>query len=281
MTKHDKAALISSSLLAVLVIASVVLALYNGSAQNQQAELFVLIGIILLSIFSVGIVFFTRVRRSGYEKKISKEYFAVYQSIKNTLSVSELSRIDRKEALADIQELILSAQHSRKPVQSAFPDVDLFTRQLVLAYGGKNRKVLLSFISGCMMFVFFVVITQTLLWLENPAQTFFSQRVDFSMLVFFFVIAFFVYPLIRLLIGKQNLWAYILPIIIGLSLVGLLELLRHFFYGIPLVKTLLDGTACMIPNVAVLGILLLSIPICLLLKRVIRLRSLLSRQSQA
>ena len=277
MTKHDKAALISSSLLAVLVIASVVLALYNGSAQNQQAELIVLIGIILLSIFSVGIVFFTRVRRSGYEKRISKEYFAVYQSIKNTLSVSELSQIDRKEALADIQELILSAQHSGKPVQSAFPDVDLFTRQLVLAYGGKNRKVLLSFLSGCMLFVFFVVMTQTLLWLENPAQTFFSQRIDFSMLVFFFVIAFFVYPLIRLLIGKQNLWAYVLPIIIGLSLVGILELLRHFFYGIPLVKTLLDGTACMIPNVAVLGILLLSIPICLLLKRVIRLRSLLSR----
>lgn len=278
MTKHDKAALISSSLLAVLVIASVIVSFFTGTAPNQPAELLVSIGIILLSLFSIGIVFLTRVRRSGYEKKIGKEYFAIYQAIKNALSVSELSRVDRKEALADIQELILSAQHSGKPIASAFPDVDLFIRQLILAYGGKKRKFLFSLLSGCILFVFFIVMIQTLLWLEDLSTPFFYQRIDISMVVFCFAIAFFVYPWIRQLFSKQSIWAYVLPIAIGLSLVGILELLRHFFYAVPFVKMLLDGTIQMIPGVAALGIYLLLIPLLLLIKHAIRLRSLRSNE---
>lgn len=278
MTKHDKAALISSSLLAVLVIASVIVSLFGSTPPNQPAELEVSIGIILLSLLSIGIVFFTRVRRSGYEKKINTAYYTVYQSIKNALSASELSRLDRKEALADIQELILSAQNSRKPVESAFPDTDLFIRQVIFAYGGKKKKFLFSLLNGCILFVFFILMIQTLLWLENPLLPFFSQRIDISILMFCFVIAFFVYPWIRQLFSKQSIWAYILPIVFGLSLVGILELLRYFFCTVPFVKMLLDGTMQMIPGVAILGMYLILIPLLLLIKHTVRFRSFRSSE---
>jgi hypothetical protein len=79
-----------------------------------------------------------------------------------------------------------------------------------------------------------------------------------------------VLPLLRRLAAKQSIWAYILPLVTGILLIGLMEILRKFFYAIPLVKAILDGTVLMIPNAVLFGIYLLAIPMFLLLKSAIR-----------
>ena len=89
-------------------------------------------------------------------------------------------------------------------------------------------------------------------------------------MLFFIIIAICVLPFLRRLAAKQSIWAYIMPLVTGILLIGLMEISRKLFYAIPLVKAILDGTVLMIPNAAVFGIYLLAIPMLLLLKSAIR-----------
>lgn len=90
------------------------------------------------------------------------------------------------------------------------------------------------------------------------------------MLFFFAVISFIVLPLVRFFSAKQSLWAYALPLLSGIFLIGILEALRLFFSGSSFIIALLDKSIQMIPSVAVFGVYLLAGLLLMLAKRLIR-----------
>ena len=83
MTKRNKIVLLASIFLALCVIATVILNLKYTIHNNAiNIESFILIGIvILLSIISVPIVYFSKVRKSKFERMLSNEHFQKYEII--------------------------------------------------------------------------------------------------------------------------------------------------------------------------------------------------------
>lgn len=122
-------------------------------------------------------------------------------------------------------------------------------------------------------FVLFVIGASLFLWLEETQQSFFAIRLEIAMVVFLILVAFVLLPAIRKQTSTKNPWTFFLPIATGILFVLLAELLRGLFYNLEVVKQFLDGTLQMIPNAGFLAIYLLSIPVFLLAKQIIRNRS--------
>ena len=278
MTKRDKIVVLSSAVLAAAVIASVVVVGTKSAGWNQSSSFPLGVGLIVLSLLSVGFVFFRLVRKSSFEKRLKPEFFIAYQGMKDGINNSELRPEDRREALSDILEILISAQENGKPVDQAIPDPLEFTQEVIEAYTNKRRRGLFFLLNGGVAFLSFVVLVHTLLWLEDPAQSFFSQKIDYNMLFLFAAVAFAVLPLVKQLSARQTPWMYIVPLLSGILFIGLMEALRHLFYHVALVKAFLDGAASMIPNAVILGGYLLVILLLVLAKRMIRRR--LTQQEQ-
>lgn len=270
MTKRDRIVIVCAVLLAVFVITGVVFQGITNAVWKQASSLLVTVGFILIGLFSVFVVLFLRIRKSAYEKRLQPDYFAVYQGIQDALNASALPKADRRDALSDILELLLSAQNSAKPIDSVIPNPAAFTQSVLQSYASNARRCFFNLINGCFACLAFVVLTQTLLWLESPRQSFFLAQIDVSMLFFFAVISFIVLPLVRLFSAKQSLWAYALPLLSGILLIGILEALRLFFSGSSFINALLDHSIQMIPSIAVLGVYLLAILLLVLVKWMIR-----------
>ena len=272
MTKRDKIVVLSSSVLALAVIVSIAIYGIKTTAWDQSASFPLGVGLIVLSLLSVGFVFFRLVRKSSFEKRLKPEFLIAYQGVKDGINNSELRPEDRREALFDILELMISAQECGKTVGAAFPDTAGFTQAVIDAYTNKGRRGLFFLLNGGVAFLSFVVLVHTLLWLEYPALGFFSQKIDYNMLFLFAAVAFAVLPLVKLLSARQTSWMYIVPLLSGILFIGLMEALRHFFYHAALVKAFLDGAASMIPNAVILGGYLLAILLLVLAKWMIRRR---------
>ncbi len=226
MTKRDKVVMINAVVLAILVIATTILQAATNAEQNRPVLWPVTIAIILLCLFSVVFVFIRRVRKSTYEKRLKPDFFNAYQGIKDALVSSELPTVYQREASSDILELLLSAQASGKTVDSVIPNTKEFSKRILYAYSSKSRAGVIGLIDGCIAFLLFVLVSHTLLWLEQTSQNYFIVKTDASMIFFFIIIAICVLPFLRRLAAKQSYWAYILPLLTGILLIGLMEISR-------------------------------------------------------
>ena len=274
MTKRDKIIILFASILAILVIASIIFQRTYDGTKGQSSPILLTIGLIVVSLLSVVFVYVRFVRKSRYEKRLHPEYYETYQGIKDSLAHSNLPLTDKREAISDILELLISAQENGKAVSDVIPNGTEFAYKVIQAYMKNGRKWVLLLLDGCVAFFGFILLTQTLLWLEQPLQNYFLQKIDNSLLLFFAVIAFVVLPFIKWCSAKQSYWAYMLPLLSGITLIGLMEALRYFFYESALVKILLDGSVPMIPSISVLGGYILLATLLFLGRRMIRRRSI-------
>jgi len=265
----------SSVLLALLVILSAIAFALSSTSQNaaNNASTFLIAIIILVSISSVFVVYFTNVQKRKYEKLLNQEYFQEYEILKDAVANSQLAISNKKEINEDILDILLSAQEAGKSVHDVVGNPERFAQEILLSYARPTQLAILSFLDSLIAFVLFVIGTSLLLWLGEPRQSFFAIRLDIAMVVFFILVAFVLLPVTRKQTSTKNPWAFLLPIAIGVLFVLLAELLRAFFYNLEIVKQFLDGTVRMIPNAGFLTIYLLAIPVFLLLKQILRNRS--------
>ena len=271
MTTRNKVLILSSLLLAILVITSVVL--WQVSAVNQNGAgttpVFLLITIIVISVLSVFVVYFLKIRKRKYEKKLNYEYYEQYEIIKDALINSQLPAPTRKDIIEDVLDLLLSAQDSGKSINVVLHDTDAFVRNIIQSYANPVRLGLLSLFDSLIAFILMVVGASAFLWLEETGQGFFSTSIDFGMVVFFGLVAFLLFPVTKTGFGTRNPWIFVVPVAGGILFVLLSEILRAFFYDINAVQYFLDGTVRMVPNGWVLAI-----PLLLVLKIITRKRML-------
>jgi len=104
MTQRNKIALISAVLLALLVILSAIAFAISSTPQNtaNKASTLLIAIIILVSISSVFIVYFTKVRKRKYEKLLNQEYYQEYEILKDAVANSQLAISNKKEINEDI-----------------------------------------------------------------------------------------------------------------------------------------------------------------------------------
>jgi hypothetical protein len=274
MTKRNIIVLMTSIFLALCVIATVIIGFYyTASKKSINNNSLIIIGaIILLSIISVFIVYFLKVRKSRFEKMLNNEYFQKYEIIKDAIRNSQLSDITKKEIREDILDLLISAQNSGKSAEDSVGSPEIFTMEILLTYSKPGRLAVLSVIDGIIYFILFVLGASIILWLEQSGISFFNTGIDIIIIVFFFIISFILIPVIRKLTSTHNYWMFILPLAFGIVFILFAEIIRRFFYSNEIVKQFLDGTIRMVPNVIILIIYIVLIPTALFFKSYIRRR---------
>ncbi len=274
MTTRNKVLILSSLLLAILVIASVIL--WQVSAVNQgnggTTPVFLLITIIVISVLSVFLVYFLKIRKRRFENNLNKEYYERYEIIKDALVNSQLPAPTKKDIIEDVLDLLLTAQNSGKPINAVVENTDDFVRNIIQSYANPVKLGLLSLFDSLIAFSLMVLGATTFIWLERTSQGFFSTSIDFGMVLFFGLVAFLLFPVTKVGSGTRNPWIFVVPVAGGILFVLLSELLRAFFYDAKAVQYFLDGMIRMVPNVWVLAIYILVIPLLMMLKQVIRKR---------
>lgn len=278
MTKRNKVILFVSVFLAICVIASVILYLrYNFSADSINIRSLILITIIiLLSIISIPVVYFSKVRKSKFEAMLNNEYFQKYEIIKDAVMNSQLSNISKNEIMEDMLDMLITAQKSGKSADDTVGNPGSFARNILLAYYKPGRLPVLSLIDGAIYFIAFILGASIFLWFEQSSFGLFEIGIDISMLIFFFLICFIIIPVTKKYISTKNYWVFILPVASGIVFILIAELVRRFFYNNEIIRLLLDGTVRMIPNIFLLILYIILIPALLLLKSYIRKRLLRS-----
>ncbi|MBE0684951.1 MAG: DUF1129 family protein [Anaerolineaceae bacterium] len=274
MTTRNKALLVSSIVLALLVIASIVFWEITGQSNGERLPAVALAAIIIISVLSVFVVYFSKIQKKKYEKLLNREYYEQYEIIKDAVANSQLSAVTKKDVIEDILELLLSAQESGKPVASVVGDPQSFSQEIMSSFAKPYRLALLDLFDSLIAFILMVVGASFMLWLEQTQQSFYVTKLDISMIAFFILVAFLLIPVTKAGTGTRNPWIFIIPVAGGVLFVLIAELLRAFLYDVDLVRQLLDDSVRMVPNMITLIIYLLSVPLFLILKRVFRRRML-------
>ncbi len=276
LTKNNKIILFSSILLALLVILSVLIwgFMDNKNPDGGNLPLPLLVTILAAAVLSVFVVFFTKIRRKKYEKSLNSAYFEKYEQVKDAVYHSQLPMGIKKEISEDVLELVLSAQNEGKQAEEVYGDVQAFSKNILSAYAKPSRFIFLNLIDSLIALILFVFGVNLFLWLENADQTIFAMRIDIAMIAFFILVAFILVPVIKSQFSSSNPWVYLLPIVGGISFVGVAELLRFYFYENPAVQWFLDGSVRLMPNLPALLSFVVSIPLLLILKLFIRGRIL-------
>lgn len=278
MTRRNKITILSSLALAIIVILSIIVWAISPASQNNREAIPVIIYalVILACISSIFVVYFTKVRKKNYEKLLNKEYIETYQIIKDSISNSQLSRAVKQEIIEDILDLLLSAQKSGKYVGNVVDNPDEFTREIFKSYAKPTHLAILSFFDSMIAFDLIILGANALIWFENIQQTFFAIGLDISMITFFVLIAFGLIPLTTRLTSTKNPWMFFLPLIAGVAFILTMELLRIIFNELKVIEQFLNGTIRMIPNAKILIIYIISLPVLLLMKNLVRKRLLRS-----
>lgn len=274
MTTRNKVLLFSSIVLALLVIASIVVWEITGQSSDEQMPVLLIVAIIIISVLSVFVVYFSKIQKKKYEKLLNQEYYEQYEIIKDAVANSQLSVGTKKDIIEDILELLLSAQESGKPVASVIGDPQLFSQEIMSSFAKPYRLALLDLFDSLIAFFLMVLGASFVLWLEQTQQSFYVTKLDISMIAFFILVAFLLIPVTKAGTGTRNPWVFMIPVAGGVLFVLIAELLRAFLYDVDLVRQLLDDSVRMVPNMITLIIYLLSVPLFLILKRVFRRRML-------
>jgi len=276
MTKRNKIVLLTSIFLALCVIATVIINLkytIQNSAINTNS--FILIGIIILfSIISVPVVYFLKVRKSKFESMLSSEYFQKYEIIRDSVMNSQLSGTAKKEIKEDVLDILISAQKSNKSAGDTIGNPETFAREILKAYAKPGRLSVLSIIDGIMYFILFILGASIFIWFEQTDMSFFETGIDIRMITLFFIISFILLPVTKKLTSTHNYWMFILPVAFRIVFVLFAEIIRRFFYSNEIIRQFLDGIVRMVPNIIILILYIVLIPIVLFFKSYIRRRLL-------
>lgn len=256
MTQRSKIIQLSSVLLAVCLIASAILLITEGRGDlNSTSISAISVGIILTSALSVINVYLSKIKKKSDELKLNESFFREYEMIRDTVMNSELPKSEKNGIVEDVLEMLLTAQFNGRTIQATVGNTESFAKSILSACTGKPQSLILGFLDGSIGFLLFSLLISLMLWLEDFSKGFFNQNIDISTVVFCVIISFALIPAIRQFSLKKNAWAYLIPFVVGFTYIGTVKLLRSYFYEASGVKTFLDGTVVLIPNIAALTVI--------------------------
>jgi len=272
MTKRERIVILSSALLALCVIVSAIVFLIQAAAAgNADMMSYLVMGIcILLGVFSVVGVYFLKVRKEKYEKLLNADYFLKYEIIRDAIFNSQLSASGKKEIKEDVLDMLLSAQNAGKSAAAVVTNPATFAQEILHAFAKPSRFFLMTLLDGIIGFSLFVVGFTTILWLEQIETSYFAIGIDTNMTVLLVFVAFLLIPVTKRLTSTERPWMFLLPLAFGLLFVLASELLRALFYDVEAVRNYLDGTIRMIPGWPILIIYVLTVPLGLVSKVLLR-----------
>ncbi len=264
MNTRQWAILANAAVLAVLVLAGLAAVLLAQPPEGPLVALYaVLAGV---SVLSVPVVYLLKIRPRRSEALLRDDFARRFALIRDSIAASNLAAGTKREIAGDCLELLLSAQQGGRSAEDAIPDPVAFAEDILDAYGRRSLRAWQAVPRGLLYLVFFVLGTQTLLWLEDTQQSWFAVPIDLGMFLFFVLIAFVLVPILRLPRLQGRIWLYSLPVLTGLLFIGFAELMRWLAPDSGFVRLVLDGAAGFVPTPGALMAWLGAIPLLLLVR---------------
>jgi DNA-binding ferritin-like protein (Dps family) len=244
ISTKSKWMIISSFVLSALLIATIAV---NMAAYSWETDMVFVIGLIALAVAAFAGTVIMRLRRRGYAKRLSEEYFAEYEKVRDALGSSMMSRAEAKETLEDVLSLMLEAQAQGRGVKEVVGETDAFVRRLLDSFGYRNN-FLFQMLSVVQYGIILTSLIQLLIYFEEGGRTgIFDIRIGVSMFVMLMIVVFVVYPVIRSGIRKdRSVLPFVLPLAFGVGYVALMEVLRSTAGHLEWVEAFLDGEMKMI-----------------------------------
>lgn len=133
MTRKSKIALLSSTILVVIVIASFIFLLVrmDHTGSINTAAIVLCCCAIAVSLLTIALVYWTKVRKEGLEKPLNDLYYNKYEAIKDAVFNSQLPIGVKKEIKNDVLDLLLTAQAAGKTAQEAVGDPMDFSKNII------------------------------------------------------------------------------------------------------------------------------------------------------
>ena len=249
VSKRSKWMIFSSLALSVALIVTVLqyFSAVNKGERATDTEFWFIIGMIVLAVISFAAVLIVRLRRGRYTRLLNAEYYAAYENVSDALNTSVLGITERREIRHDILGMLMEGQETGRSVSDVVgSDTKAFVDNVKASFGYRSGFVF-NLMSSLQYGVLLVTFIQLILYFEYLGEkSFFEAEIGFSLLVMFVPLAFVIYPLIKHLVRKGSVWAYIIPILYGVGFIGLLILLDNTAYHVPWVRYFLDTDTRMI-----------------------------------
>ena len=273
VSARSKWMIVSAFLVSAALIVTLIVGMTVGS---WEPNLTFVVGIITLAVvvFAGTVVF--RLRRGGYVKKLSDDYYAQYERICDALTGSVMSRTEVRETKQDILSMMIEAQAQGRPAHEVVGgDTAAFLRRVQDSFGYRNR-FLFNLLSVVQYGIFFMAAMQLLIFFEEGGLVpFFDVTIAPVMFIMFILVVLVVYPVTRSAARRgKNMLPYALPFTFGVLYIGFMILLRHTAYHLEWVKAFLDGETYMIGTWWLLAMLASAMIAAQLVKWALRRRSL-------
>lgn len=252
VSKKSKIMILSSFLVSAALIATVTVYAVTVSRRGQlgSAELWFVIGMVILAAVIFGLFAWFRLHKNGYVKKLDAKYFEAYEKFCDALMSAKMSKAEIREIKLDVLTLMLEAQESGRDVKEvAGDDIYAFAGRVRESFG--YRSTLLFELSSILQYgIFFVTFIQVLLYFsEFGAVPFFKSEIGLSLAVMFIPIIFLIYPLLKRAIRKdKTAFAMFVPIIYGIAFIVLIIVLDNFLGNLTWVRFFLDTNIVMISS---------------------------------
>jgi DNA-binding ferritin-like protein (Dps family) len=222
--------------------------------------LFVFIDLVL--IFFYFRFYFTKTNK--FEELLNNDYRNTLDDIMREINDSYLTKHQKNEIKNDLLELLITSQESKRCVHQVVSDTGSFANDIIKSYG-KQQWFLFSFLDGVLYFVIYILVVPYIFPFDRYIfyQSIFSNTSSLdSLLALGYIIFLFTFFLRNQNKIPQILFFLIPSIIYFLPVIfpTLLQPYNSFFFR----------EVNPIPNIYVLLIYILIIPLTILLKKTIR-----------
>ena len=247
LTKKSKILITVSSAISALLIATMILWYVSAGRNNAQPKgsAPVFLAIVLIAVISTAVVIYIRMRRKGYTKELSKEYFEAYEAVQDSVANSNLTISERKEVISDVAGMLYFAQKEGRALQDVVgEDTEEFVEKVKHSFGYRNGA-LFYFINGLMYLIMMLGLVQAVnFFAHEQAKTFFDAKMGISMFFYLAVLSFLVVPLVRRSMTKKKFgWTFVIPFIFVAIYIVLTETLHRIDIDAAWIDAYLNGEA--------------------------------------
>lgn len=255
MKKKSKIALLASVILPV--IAASIILIKAASAENiANIQLIVFYACLVgLAIVSVGVTYFTKIKKNNLEKQLQEDFYQGYDVIKEYIMNAQLDTATKKEIKEDVLDLLITAQNNGKSFDETVGEAQKFSLDILQQYGKTTKYNIEHFVESWIFMIGFTLGVKVLLWLEDTNRDFFDIHITLPLIVFFAILSFILVPYLKIHPISQNPKSIFLPIGLGVICVGILELSRRFLYDYQWIRTFLDEEIILVSTPTVLTII--------------------------
>lgn len=242
--------IIASFLVSAALIATITIYALTVQGAIESAEMWFIIGMVILAAVTFGLFAWVRLHRSKYVKKLNPQYFASYEKLGDALQSAKMSKAEVKESKIDILALMLEAQEKGRDVSEVVgDDIQVFAERVHSSYGYRS-SFLFELCSVLQYGVFFVTFIQVLVYFKELGRvSFFESALGLSLVAMFIPIIFVIYPLLKRAMRKdKTTLAMLTPIVYGVAFIALIIVLDSTLGHLEWVRYFLDTQVVMISS---------------------------------